>query len=186
MDRALYLPESWADDPDRRAAAGVPEDVEFATKPELAAKMITDALDAGVPAGWATGDEVYGADPALRHGVAGPTAGLRVGHRLQPHRHHRGRGRCAPTRWPRRCPSGGGGGCRRDRAARASATTRGRWLSSPKLTPASIICSCAATTRPANSPITAATARIPCSSPITSESPDGAGRWRNRSSPARA
>jgi SRSO17 transposase len=66
VDRALYLPKSWADNPDRRAAAGVPETVEFATKPELATVMITDALAAGVPAGWATGDEVYGADPGLR------------------------------------------------------------------------------------------------------------------------
>jgi SRSO17 transposase len=57
VDRALYLPKSWADNPDRRAAAGVPETVEFATKPELATVMITDALAAGVPAGWATGDE---------------------------------------------------------------------------------------------------------------------------------
>jgi SRSO17 transposase len=39
--------------------------VEFATKPELATKMITEALDAGIPARWASGDEVYGANPAL-------------------------------------------------------------------------------------------------------------------------
>jgi SRSO17 transposase len=66
IDRALYLPKSWADDEPRRAQAGVPADVEFATKPALAAAMITRAVQAGVPAGWVAGDEVYGADPVLR------------------------------------------------------------------------------------------------------------------------
>nr|WP_244897798.1 IS701 family transposase [Mycobacterium alsense] len=66
IDRRLYLPKDWCDDRERRATAGVPDDVEFATKPTLAAQMITAALDADVPAGWATGDEVYGADPELR------------------------------------------------------------------------------------------------------------------------
>jgi len=66
IDRRLYLPKSWADDPARRAAAGIPGDVQFATKPALAAAMIGAALDAGVPAAWVAGDEVYGADPGLR------------------------------------------------------------------------------------------------------------------------
>jgi SRSO17 transposase len=66
IDRELYLPRAWMDDPARCAAAGVPEDVEFATKPALARAMIVRALDAGVRAGWAAGDEVYGADPGLR------------------------------------------------------------------------------------------------------------------------
>ncbi|HVI35108.1 MAG TPA: IS701 family transposase, partial [Gaiellales bacterium] len=65
VDRELYLPRSWTDDPDRCAAAGVPVDVGFATKPALATAMIERALDAGVPAGWVTADEVYGADPRL-------------------------------------------------------------------------------------------------------------------------
>jgi SRSO17 transposase len=66
IDRSLYLPRSWTDDPARCAAAGVPEKVEFATKPALATAMIGRALDAGTPARWAAGDEVYGADPQLR------------------------------------------------------------------------------------------------------------------------
>jgi SRSO17 transposase len=66
IDRRLYLPKSWAGDPARRAAARIPEDVQFATKPALATEMIGAALDAGVPAAWVTGDEVYGADPGLR------------------------------------------------------------------------------------------------------------------------
>ncbi|UPW06819.1 IS701 family transposase [Rhodococcus pyridinivorans] len=66
IDRALYLPRSWAEDHDRRTDAGVPEDVEFATKPALATEMITRTLDAGTPAAWVAGDEVYGSCPDLR------------------------------------------------------------------------------------------------------------------------
>ena len=67
IDRALYVPKSWIGDSARRAAAGVPEDVQFATKPALAREMIIRVLDAGVAAGWVAGDEVYGADPGLRN-----------------------------------------------------------------------------------------------------------------------
>jgi SRSO17 transposase len=66
MDRALYLPGSWTGDPRRLAAAGVPQDVGFATKPALAGRMIAGALDAAVPAQWVAGDEVYGGDSKLR------------------------------------------------------------------------------------------------------------------------
>jgi SRSO17 transposase len=66
IDRELYLPRCWTDDPKRCRAAGVPEQVAFATKPALASKMLTRALDASVPAAWVTGDEVYGANPGLR------------------------------------------------------------------------------------------------------------------------
>lgn len=66
IDRRLYVPASWCDDTDRRRAAGIPDGLVFATKPRLAADMIAAALDAGLPANWETGDEVYGQDPALR------------------------------------------------------------------------------------------------------------------------
>jgi SRSO17 transposase len=66
IDRALYLPKSWCADADRRAAAGVPDDVQFATKPALARELIGRALDGGAAASWVAGDEVYGADPGLR------------------------------------------------------------------------------------------------------------------------
>jgi SRSO17 transposase len=66
IDRELYLPRSWTSDPDRLQAAGVPDEVGFATKPALAQAMIGRALDAGVPAAWVAGDEVYGANPRLR------------------------------------------------------------------------------------------------------------------------
>ena len=66
IDRELYLPRSWTGDPERLQAAGVPDQVGFATKPELATRMLARALAAGVPAAWVTGDEVYGANPGLR------------------------------------------------------------------------------------------------------------------------
>ena len=66
LDRELYLPKAWAEDRARRAEARVDPGVEFATKPELAMRMIARALDADVPAGWVTGDEVYGQHSRLR------------------------------------------------------------------------------------------------------------------------
>jgi SRSO17 transposase len=66
LDRELYLPQQWADSPERRQAAGVPVEVKFATKPQLARQMIERALQAGVPCKWVTGDEVYGNDRRLR------------------------------------------------------------------------------------------------------------------------
>ena len=66
IDRELYLPRSWTGDKERCAAAGVPGGTRFATKPALAARMIGRALEAGAPAAWVTGDEVYGGDPGLR------------------------------------------------------------------------------------------------------------------------
>jgi SRSO17 transposase len=66
IDRELYLPKAWTDDRDRARAAGIGDDVAFATKPELARRMLTRALDAGAPAGWLTADEIYGQDKRLR------------------------------------------------------------------------------------------------------------------------
>jgi SRSO17 transposase len=66
LDRRLYLPEEWASDAARRREAGVPEEVGFATKPELAQQMLADAFAAGVPIAWVTGDEVYGNAGGLR------------------------------------------------------------------------------------------------------------------------
>jgi SRSO17 transposase len=66
VDRELYLPRSWTGDRDRCREAGVPDDVQFATKPELARLMLGRALDAGVPAAWVTADEAYGKDGRFR------------------------------------------------------------------------------------------------------------------------
>jgi SRSO17 transposase len=66
LDRELYLPKDWAADAERRHETAVPETVEFRTKPQLARAMLERALDAGVPAAWVTGDEIYGGDRRLR------------------------------------------------------------------------------------------------------------------------
>src|SRR3954449_9287938 len=90
IDRELYLPKSWVEDRERARTAGIGDDVGFATKPELARRMLGRALDAGgaaggsapkpelarrmlgraldagVPAGWLTADEIYGQDKRLR------------------------------------------------------------------------------------------------------------------------
>src|SRR6202158_5082511 len=60
IDRALYLPKEWTDDPTRLKAAYVPPNAGFATKPKLATKMIARAIAASVPFKWAAGDTVYG------------------------------------------------------------------------------------------------------------------------------
>ena len=65
LDRALYLPASWTGDRSRCQKAGVPDEVEFATKPELARQMLQRAVEAGIPATWVTGDSVYGGQCGL-------------------------------------------------------------------------------------------------------------------------
>jgi SRSO17 transposase len=60
IDRALYLPKPWASDPARRAAAHVPAAVGFATKPQLASRMIRRAIETNVPFAWVAADSVYG------------------------------------------------------------------------------------------------------------------------------
>jgi SRSO17 transposase len=67
VDRELYLPHEWAGDPDRRAEAGVPEKVRFATKGRLAKVMLERAFEAGVPARWVLADSIYGADSKFRN-----------------------------------------------------------------------------------------------------------------------
>ena len=69
LDRELYLPQGWTDDAARRAEAGIPREVAFRTKPQLAMAMLERALTAGVPAAWVTGDEIYGGDRRLRLGL---------------------------------------------------------------------------------------------------------------------
>ena len=66
LDRALYLPRSWTEDPERCQAAGVPDTVRFATKLTLARQMIERAVEDGVPARWVTADSVYGSDSHFR------------------------------------------------------------------------------------------------------------------------
>ncbi len=66
VDRALYLPRGWTDDPGRCRAAGIPATVRFATKLTLAQRMLARAFAAGVPAGWVVADSAYGRSHAFR------------------------------------------------------------------------------------------------------------------------
>ena len=66
LDRELYLPQTWVEDGPRRRAAGIPEEVTFATKPMLGRQMLERAFRSGVSCGWVAGDEVYGRDSKLR------------------------------------------------------------------------------------------------------------------------
>jgi SRSO17 transposase len=75
LDRELYLPQSWTEDRARCREAGVPDEVRFAAKPDLAMRMLARAFAAGVPAAWVTADEAYGQVYRLRamledHGVS--------------------------------------------------------------------------------------------------------------------
>ncbi len=69
LDRELYLPKSWVQDSNRCRVADVPEEVSFASKPELAARMLWRSLDAGLEVAWVTGDTVYGSAQMLRAGL---------------------------------------------------------------------------------------------------------------------
>lgn len=66
LDRELYLPQAWAEDRARRRAAGVPEEVQFAIKLQLAQRMLARAVRHRVPGRWVAGDAVYGRESALR------------------------------------------------------------------------------------------------------------------------
>jgi SRSO17 transposase len=79
IDRALYLPRAWTNDPARLAAAHVPPGVGFATKPRLAKRMVARAIAAGVPFAWVAGDSVYGVgelETALRRAGKGYVLGV--------------------------------------------------------------------------------------------------------------
>lgn len=66
IDRRLYLPKNWAEDAAKRKETRVPDEVTFATKPEIARALISEALDTGVPCAWVLGDAAYGSDHSLR------------------------------------------------------------------------------------------------------------------------
>ena len=66
IDRELYLPASWTDDRERCTQAGIGAEVEFATKPMLAQRMLERVLQNGIEVGWFTADEAYGDNPGLR------------------------------------------------------------------------------------------------------------------------
>jgi SRSO17 transposase len=123
VDRRLYLPEqSWCGDPERRQTAGIPETVQFATKPRLAWEMIAAALETGVKASWVTGDEAYGQDPQLRAALEARGTGyvmavacstrVRINHGRTPVRADTVAGRLPATAWQRQSAGNGAKGPR--------------------------------------------------------------------------
>ncbi|MDQ0765460.1 SRSO17 transposase [Streptomyces canus] len=78
IDRVLYLPADWAADEERREVTGMPEEIAFATKPQQALAMVTDALATGIEARWFAGDEVY-CGRKLRRGIRSLGIGYTVG-----------------------------------------------------------------------------------------------------------
>lgn len=86
IDRALYLPNAWTDDPARMAAAHVPPDTAFSTKPGLAVGMIKRALAASVPFAWVAADSVYGVgdvEMTLRRAGKGYVLGVNSNHQFR-------------------------------------------------------------------------------------------------------
>ncbi len=83
IDRALYLPKEWTDDPKRLKAAHVPEDVSFASKPQIARRMIARAIAAKVPFSFVAADSVYGTgdiETMLRKAGKGYVLGVASNH----------------------------------------------------------------------------------------------------------
>ena len=83
IDRALYLPKAWTDNPERLAAAHVPDNVRFATKPALALTMIERAIASNVPFSWVAADSVYGVgdiEMALKRAAKGYVLGVSANH----------------------------------------------------------------------------------------------------------
>jgi hypothetical protein len=160
IDREIYLPKAWTDDRARCTAAGVPDDVRFATKVTLGRRMLARALDAGVPAAWVTADEFYGADRQLRRDLQ--TRG--VGYVLAVAKSHRVTARAvdgpaAATDSPPPCPPRRGTGSPRAPQPKANGTTTGPGSPSPHpptRLPDATACSSAAASATANSPSTVA------------------------------
>jgi SRSO17 transposase len=133
IDRALYLPKAWTDDPARMAAAHVPEGIGFATKPALAARMIERALATETPFAWVAADTVYGVgalETALRRAGKGYVLGIDCDHRVRSWGKPRAfAGNARPSRKAWRLRTGDV--CRRATAPRARGCTTGRIVNWP-------------------------------------------------------
>lgn len=83
IDRALYLPKAWTEEPERMAKAHVPQGTGFATKPAIAVDMIKRAIAADVPFDWVAADSVYGVgaiETTLRRAGKGYVLGVNSNH----------------------------------------------------------------------------------------------------------
>ena len=169
VDRSLYLPREWTEDLERRAEAGVPQKIRFATKGDLAKEMLRRAFEAGMPARWVVADTVYGTARGLRgwleeqqccYVLAVPAPPRASTTRTALRGRH--------SRWPRTCLLRHGRGFRSVRGAKENVSTTGPAWRSPspqrvprrKGTERAAGCLCAArSTIPTSSPTTWHTGR---------------------------
>jgi SRSO17 transposase len=189
IDREVYLPRCWTDDPARCAAAGVPEQVRFATKITLARRMLTRAADAGVPASWCTADEFYGGDRGLRRDLQargmGYVLAVARSHRLitcaaiGPQRADQIAAALSARAWNRYSAGDGAKGLREYEWAWVSITHPST------SSPATIGCWSAVAWPTASWPSTAAGHRGRWACPPSCGWPAPAGAWRPASRPAR-
>lgn len=180
VDRELYVPRSWTSDSDRCRAAGLGEETGFATKPELAARMVARFLDAGHRAAWVAGDEVYGGNPTLRTALEERGTGYVLAVACS-HEATTGAGKFRADALAAKLPK------RAWQKLSAGHGAKGHrfydWaiidLADPG--PGHTSCCSAATAPPANSPTTAASHPGWCRSPSWCGSPDPDGGWRKPS-----
>jgi SRSO17 transposase len=141
IDRELYIPKDWFTDRDRCRAAGIPDEVEFATKPDLARGMIARALTAKLPFKWVIADEAYGQVGRLRlwleehnlaHVLAVPKSQMVISMDLRQRRAHAVIAELAEDQWQRlSCGDGAHGQRLYDWAVldiRPWRERRGHWL----------------------------------------------------------
>jgi len=130
IDRLLYLPKAWTNDPARLLAAHVPKEVSFATKPRIAVGMIKRALAAKLPFTWVAADTVYGV------GEVATCSGWQARIRSAPGAGHK-RPAARPGPLPRRARRGTGSACPLAAEPRGRACTIGAMSNSPILPPVS-------------------------------------------------
>jgi SRSO17 transposase len=137
VDRSSYLPREWTEDAERRAEAGVPQKIPFATKGELAKEMLRRAFEAGVPARWVVAETVYGTARGSREWLEEQQCSYVLAVPATKGVYHEGTRRRRHSRWPRTYPLRHGRGFRPVRAVKESASTTGpAWRSlSPKQPP---------------------------------------------------
>jgi SRSO17 transposase len=103
VERSLYLPREWSEDVQRRAQAGVPQKIRFATKGELAKEMLRRAFEAQIPARWAVADTVYGTARGLRGWLEEQECSYVVAVPATKGVYHEGTQRRRHSRWLRSC-----------------------------------------------------------------------------------
>jgi len=134
IDRELYLPKEWTDDADRLKAAHVPDEVGFATKPQIARRMIARALAAKVPFAFVAADSVYGTgdiETMLRKAGKGYVLGVAANHVFRSWGKKQLIGGTAAPRSHRAFPRAPGGVCHPVKGPRVHAYMTGLISNSP-------------------------------------------------------